>query len=1277
MARLILRWLTLVTLLLGSTAAMAEPVTAFLAGTLFTVGGVAVTVGTALYFAATVAYSVYGSVQAKKKARAAAQRAAEVEAANLKDRTTTLMTSDSPWPVIYGQPAPVGGSLVAVMTSGNVDQFKHLVLVLASHECAGVDEIFIGGESIGTLDIAGYANGPGFAIDDGVPRIETHTFELVSLPQSEAEGGGMSPDGYWMLPVGLDAANFTVGFIRDEAGNSYGSNVQVVMSSPAGFGARSLKGPIGAKGTIQYTVDGPGSALNIQIHLSPGGVDTADTFLRAARPDLWTVDHRLSGFTYLVVTLDLRLERFQGGVPEITARVRGKKVYDYRTGQTVYSRNPALCLADFIRSEVGYKAGAEQIELDAVIAAANACDVAVYDPSIVNVDPATYGFSTARYTCDGMLRSDQDRDASRQQIEDSMVGFSLESGGVWRIQAGAWSTPVLALTDDDMVMPMAIGQTGNNGTTRYNGCKGTYLNATRLGVTEDFTPYVNPVFREQDVKDKFYETTLSFTGNHIRTQQISRVIVEQSRGGFVVQVFPKMFAWNLQPGDRIVLSSVLYVFTNKTFRVQDWTYQAGTPVALQCVEDIEDFYDQVDEVRADATPNTSLPSPFLKPVPPLDFIVRSGMSGEGGVAVQRTVATWAQSTDRYVLQYPSGFVMEWRKAGTDDEWQKLTLPGDATEQVLLGLEVDRVYVFRAAFQTAYTSSVWSVISHVVRGLEGPPDSVLDLALSVGADGIYGKWREPEGVDLLVWSATQLRRGITWELAADHILFDGRAMSANLGWFPAGSQIVWAAHHNNAEQWSTPTFKTIEILGPKQPLPSAVTVDGNRVVVTIPNDVKGTQPIAFLEVSLGEEFENAVVLAQFQGKRFETIQETFGRKVFWVVAVDVAGNRSAPGYAAVVVLSSPSSQIGSIKGVLQGAIDELALAQLEGVVVADEKLGSAQAGIYERVEAIVTEQKSMATQFTGITASFGDFQALVTSKLVTVADQYSAAASQTTIVGAKADNALAAVVDERTARVTAVQGVASQVTTVQSSVSALGGTVGALTATVQIQANTVANLDGNLGAQFMFRTEVIGSTGKRGLAGISSGATSSNGGTLVQSEIILFADRVLVCNNPTATTLVPLLKVEGGITYIEVARIKNADIDTLKVAGNALAVPLKATGTGSAAVSFTVPSGQIWSAMSMAFGGNGPAVEGTYLSHYTATLTLTGAANSTTPSTLVGFNEGEASSTSYYQSSPLLNASLIDYPAGTYTISSTWSGATGPVGSTPQVQLAVNIFKRGA
>lgn len=1125
MAHLIRRVLVAAALLLGCESALAEPITGIV---LFTIAGTAVTVGTALFVLST-ALSIYGAVQTKKKARAAAQRAAEQEAANLRDRTTNLISGDSPWTTVYGSPAPVGGSVAAVLTSGDRDQFKHVVFLLASHECDAVEKIYMGGDWVGEINASGDATGADFQLDEGVRRLETMNFQLTEYFR-ETEGGSEGyADGYWSLPLRLDSEGFELQSITDLGGHPLAG--VTLGQLPESWGGRALVGPKGTVGRISYWVNGSGPALNVQIHLSPGGVDTADAYLRSSRPDQWTADHKLSGHTYLVVTMNLLLERFQGGLQEITVKLRGKKVYDPRTNQVAFSRNPALCLSDFIRSEAGYGADAAQIELDALIAAANACDVAVYDQAAVDADPATYGGSRARYTCDGMFRSDQDRDATRQQIEDSMVGASLESGGVWRILAGAWTTPVLSLTDDEMVMPMSIVQTCNVGTARFNGAKGTYVNAVRNGVTEDFTPYVNSTFRDQDVKDKFLDTTLSFTGNHVRTQQISRVLVEASRGGFVVQIYPKMFAWNLQPGDRVVLSSILFGFTNKPFRVQDWTYQAGAPVALQCVEDEEAFYDQADETRADASPNTQLPSPFLKPGPPLDLIALSGesqMVQQDGVMVVRVKVSWAPAADESVVR--SGVVrVQWRQAANGTPWETRDLPGNSTELYLLGLEVHNAYVIRVQFLTAYASSNWSAIQHEVHGLEGPPDSVLGLRVEPELTGIFAYWQEPEGIDLLGWSATQLRRGPSWDLAEGTILFDGRASSANLGWFPAGSQAVWAAHHNTIDQWSEPVFKTIEIDPPAQADPGAA-VNNRNTVTLIWQDCKTTQPITHYEIRIGANWEASTVVTQILALSWTGVQAAFGEQRYWVTAVDVAGNRGAPGYAFAVTQAALDSAISNLRGLVQASLDEIAALQAEGLLFADK-------------------------QFVAVHSKVNQNQAVVSSQLSTFADEQGAIASRLDLVAAITDLNTAAIAVETEARTTQYSAMASQITTVQSS-------VGSLSATVEVQSNTLASLNGNVAAQHMIRTEVITALGKRAMAGLSLGVSSSSGGAATQSEAIVFADRFYVVADPNATALDAPFRVEGGVVYINVAKIKDADIGTLKIAGHAVTVPIAATTSGS-------------------------------------------------------------------------------------------------------------------
>lgn len=789
-----------------------------------------VTVAAYAIAAASAINSVHASVQARKKAQAAAQRKAMQDLASVKERTMTLLTSDAPWATIYGSPAPVGGAVVAALTSGAEQQLKHVVIIFAAHECDAIEAFYVNGIPVGGLDSDGYSHAPEFQTDFG-----------------------------------------------------------------------------------QYSYP----ALNIRVHLWPNGIDSADEYMRSQLPDKWTIDHRLSGYTYAVVTLNLYLEMFQNGVPEITAKIRGKKVFDPRTGQTTYSRNPALCLADFLRSEVGYMASHDQIDQNALIAAANACDQVVYRGEDAAVDPASYG-GTALYTCDGMFRSDRDRDSVRQQLEDAMAGYSLESGGVWRILAGAWSTPVMALGDEDMLAPVVVLQASNAGAARYNGARGSYVNATRNGVAEDFVPYQNPTFRALDVTDKFLDLTLEFTGAHVRTHQIARTLVEQSRGGFVLQISPKMFAWSLQPGDRIVLTSALYGFANKTFRVQDWTYSQASPVTLQVVEDEPAYYDQADETRADAAPNTNLPNPFLKPLPPLDFLVESGPDQlvlQAGSIVIRVRASWAPSTEAAV-RLSGAAEVQWRTTTPVSDWASIRLPGTATETFILGLAEHAEYQVRARFFTAYASSIWVMQTHSVIGKGGMPGDVEALSLEVTESGIVARWAPPSGLDLLDWSTTRLTLGETFETSIE--IFSGKATSTGLGWFPSGSNRVWASHGSTSKEWSVPVSATLFITPPAQPV-----VHGevwSQQIELAWQDCRATQPIAAYGIRVGPTFATATLIDQTPQRLYVRSEALAGTRLYWVTAYDAGGNAGDSGY---VELSSMPSIEDALEELRDGLDDMVA------------------------------------------------------------------------------------------------------------------------------------------------------------------------------------------------------------------------------------------------------------------------------------------------------------------------------------------------------------------
>jgi hypothetical protein len=100
---------------------------------------------------------------------------------------------------------------------------------------------------------------------------------------------------------------------------------------------------------------------------------TADSLLVAEVPE-WTVDHRLRGIAYVYVRLKYSQDKYPNGIPNISAVIRGKKIYDPRDTITRFTLNPALMAYDYLsNNDYGFEASAFIDEL-ALDAAANVCD---------------------------------------------------------------------------------------------------------------------------------------------------------------------------------------------------------------------------------------------------------------------------------------------------------------------------------------------------------------------------------------------------------------------------------------------------------------------------------------------------------------------------------------------------------------------------------------------------------------------------------------------------------------------------------------------------------------------------------------------------------------------------------------------------------------------------------------------------------------------------------------------------------------------------------------
>jgi hypothetical protein len=122
---------------------------------------------------------------------------------------------------------------------------------------------------------------------------------------------------------------------------------------------------------------------------------TADADL-LSEVDEWTENHRLQGIAYLYIRLESDRNIFTSGIPNISAYIKGKKIYDPRNESTYYNSNIALITGDYLTDKTdGFKV--EQSDLSLLAESADVCD------EIQEVTEAKYDFSTVDTTLNTIL----------------------------------------------------------------------------------------------------------------------------------------------------------------------------------------------------------------------------------------------------------------------------------------------------------------------------------------------------------------------------------------------------------------------------------------------------------------------------------------------------------------------------------------------------------------------------------------------------------------------------------------------------------------------------------------------------------------------------------------------------------------------------------------------------------------------------------------------------------------------------------------------------------
>lgn len=504
----------------------------------------------------------------------------------------------------------------------------------------------------------------------------------------------------------------------------------------------------------------------------------------------WTSDHKLSGIAYIVFKLEWNQDKFPQGVPNITALIKGRKVYDPRTSTTAFSKNPALCVRDYLLdTKYGLGEDAANIDNDAVIAAANICDT-TGDYSDA---------SQARYECNGLLLTTNQLKSNIEQLLSSMGGRLTYSGGKFYIQAAGYTAPTFSF-DESSVISEIKTQTKQSRRTIYNGVKGTFVSeeknykvmdypaqilkttagsfvtGTKYKIlfvgTTDFTAIgaaANDVGVEftatgagsgtgtasktiiEDGAEIYLDMPLPFVTNNKQAQRIAKIAMLKSRQQVNLAMTVNMSALKIKVGDTVNITNARLGYSDKIFEVIDYDF-AMKPggecgVNLNLIETASSIYDWTTADEEDFLAGGELTLYDGRTVDDVTglTLTEDSLLGPDGTLKSSVILNWTAPDDAFIDFYK----IRYNENGTTNYFEIETRETNLAIQNL-DRTGGKTYDFRVQVQNllGVTSSGATLSNQALGGDTTAPDPVTNVNIETGLKyTVTVTWDNPSNADL--------------------------------------------------------------------------------------------------------------------------------------------------------------------------------------------------------------------------------------------------------------------------------------------------------------------------------------------------------------------------------------------------------------------------------------------------------------------------------------------------------------------------------------------------
>ena len=364
----------------------------------------------------------------------------------------------------------------------------------------------------------------------------------------------------------------------------------------------------------------------------------------------WGTNHKLSGVAYLGVRLQWDPDVFSG-IPNITAVVKGKKVYDPRTSTTAWSDNPALCIRDYL-TNTRYGKGLLSSSLDDT-SFGNAAD----DLDNFTVTPYTGGPTGVKlFKCNAIVKTGDEIFKNLGEMLLGCKGFLPYSNGVYSLYIDqSVASSVMTLDTSTIIGGIAIKSERKedkfnrvvckfpNPETKWEPDQAIWPDSGSTEETSFLTADGGEVLVE--------EIDLPTITNYYAARDFARIFCLRSRNALRCSLKATSEALNLRIGDRVSVTHPTPGWTAKPFQVEEITLNYDGTVDLQLVEYDSTIYAYDPASEEQTYSDTDLPDPFTVAAP-------SGLTATAGVEVAADgseipyiAISFTGANDRFVEKY--------------------------------------------------------------------------------------------------------------------------------------------------------------------------------------------------------------------------------------------------------------------------------------------------------------------------------------------------------------------------------------------------------------------------------------------------------------------------------------------------------------------------------------------------------------------------------------------------------------------------------------------------